>query len=53
MNKIKYSAFATTFLLAAFSIALSGFGLNSPSVVALGLVPGFVAGWCAGKAAWS
>ena len=52
VNQIRYSALATTFLLGTFSIMITGFGLHSPGLMSIALVPCFVGGWCAAKASF-
>ena len=53
MSKLKWEALAVLFAVAAVADIGMALGIQSAGVAALGMVPTFAAGWCAGKASWS
>lgn len=53
MTKAYYTAFTALFLLLTLVVAVVALCISSVGVCALAAIPGFVAGWCAGKASWA
>ena len=53
MSKLKFETLAVVFFLAGALDLGMALGIQSVAVAAIGSVPLFAAGWCAGKASWS